>query len=418
MTVLTSRPAAGPLSLPRPFWTLWLGIVINRSGAVVQPFLAVYLVQAQGFSAGQAGAAMAFFGAGSLLSHLLAGALADRFGRRLTLTGGMLATSAAMVALGAANGFTAVLVTAFLLGLTIESYRPAAQAMVADLVSPDARPKAYGLLFWAMNLGYSIAMLTGGWLAGHGARTMFGVNAAVALAFAFVVWRALPESRPDEQPVSSARFRTVLPDRPMVVLCLSTAAYGVLYAQAFTTLPLAMDEQGIGRVDFGQAMALNGVLIVLVQPVATRWLARLDHVRVLATGTAVVAAGFALTALVHDALGLALTVVVWTAGEIIVAGALPTIVATLAPAGLQGTYAGISGMSWAAGAALAPVAGTLILPLGPAALWCSMGAIGATSALAALLTTRAVQHRTHTETIDEPRNPDAEDDAEAVRMSL
>ncbi|WP_157430150.1 MFS transporter [Actinomadura oligospora] len=396
MTVLTSRPrvTTGPLSLPRPFWTLWLGIVINRSGAVVQPFLAVYLVRAQGFTSGQAGATMAAFGAGSLLSHVLAGALADRFGRRLTLTGGMLATSAAMVALGAAQGFTAVVVTAFLLGLTIESYRPASQAMVADLVSPESRPKAYGLLFWAMNLGYSIAMLTGGWLAGHGAQTMFGVNAAVALAFAFVVWRALPEPRRSEKAVASPGLRSVLRNRPMVVLCFSTAAYGVLYAQAFTTLPLAMAGQGIGRVDYGQAMALNGVLIVLIQPVATRWLARLNHVHVLATGTAVVSAGFALTALVHNALGLALTVVVWTAGEIIVAGALATIVAALAPAGLQGTYAGISGMSWAAGAALAPVVGTLLLPLGAGPLWCVMGAIGATSALATFLTAPAVHRRT------------------------
>ncbi|MEV6106457.1 MFS transporter [Streptomyces sp. NPDC051940] len=397
MAVLTPRPSrapSGPSSLPRPFWTLWLGVVINRTGAIVQPFLSVYLVEVQGFTLARAGAVMTAFGVGSLLSHVLAGWLTDRFGRRPTLTCGMLATSAAMVALGAARGFTAVAVAAFLLGLTIESYRPAAQAMVADLVPPPLRQRAYGLLFWATNLGYAVAMVAGGRLADHGAHAMFGVNAAVALVFAAVVWRAVPESRPAEGPPPGPQLRTALRDRPMLAVCAVTSAYGLLFAQAFTTLPLAMAEQRVSRADFGLAMALNGVLIVVLQLPVTGWLARWDRVRVLAAGTTVVAAGFALTALVHDARTLALTVAVWTAGEIVVAGTLPSIVADLAPPGLQGTYAGVSGMSWAAGAALAPLAGAALLPVGPRPLWLTLGAVGAAAALGTLMAGASVRRRT------------------------
>ncbi|MBG0829001.1 MFS transporter [Planomonospora sp. ID67723] len=394
MAVLTSAAPAGPLSLPRPFWMLWLGTVINRTGAVVQPFLSVYLVHVQGFTLPGAGVVMTAFGVGSLLSHVLAGWLADRFGRRTTLIGGMLAASAALVVLGAASGLFAVTATAFLLGLTIESYRPASQAMVADLVPPALRPRAYGLLFWGVNLGYSVAMVAGGWFAEHGARAMFGVNAAVAVAFAAVVWRTVPESRPAGGPAAGTGLRAVLRDRPMLAVCAVTAAYGALYAQAFTTLPLAMAEQGVGRTHFGLAMALNGVLIIAVQPLAGKWAARRDPSRVLAAGTAVVAAGFALTALVHDVRGLVLTVAVWTAGEIVIAGAVPTVVAALAPRELQGTYAGVSGMSWSAGAVLAPVIGTALLPSGPEALWTGVGLIGAASALGALLTGGPVRRRT------------------------
>ncbi|MFF5209154.1 MFS transporter [Streptosporangium sp. NPDC000396] len=396
MAVLTSQPSVAPadrLSLPRPFWMLWLGTVINRTGAVVQPFLSVYLVQVQNFTLSQAGAVMTVFGVGSLLSHVFAGWLADRFGRRLTLTGGMLAASAAMVVLGAASGFPAVTATAFLLGLTIESYRPTSQAIVADLVSPTLRPRAYGLLFWGVNLGYSVAMVAGGWFADHGAHAMFGVNAAVAVAFAAVVWRAVPESRPAGTSLTGARLGAVLRDRLMLGVCAVTAGYGALYAQAFTTLPLAVAEQGVNRTHFGLAMALNGVLIVAVQPLTGKWVARQDPNRVLAAGTAVVAAGFALTAFVHDARGLALTVAVWTSGEIVIAGTVPTIVAALAPQALQGTYAGVSGMSWSAGAILAPVIGTALLPLGPDVLWTGIGLVGAASALGALLVGGPVRRR-------------------------
>ncbi|MEO3799086.1 MFS transporter [Nonomuraea sp. B1E8] len=389
MAVLTVEPR----SLPRPFWMLWLGTVVNRTGAIVQPFLAVYLVQARGFTAAQAGAVMAAFGVGSLLSHVVAGWLADRFGRRLTLTGGMLATSAAMVVLGTSSGFTAVTVIAFLLGLTIESYRPASQAMVADLVPPALRARAFGLLFWGVNLGYSVAMVGGGWLADQGPQAMFAVNAAVAAVFAAVVWRAVPESRPAGGSLGGMRLRVVLRDRLMLAVCAVTAGYGVMYGQAYTTLPLAMAGQGVDRTHFGLAMALNGVLIIVVQPLTGAWVARRDPARVLAAGTAIVAAGFALTAFVDDAGGLALTVAVWTAGEILVAGTVPTIVAALAPREVQGTYAGVSGMSWSAGAALAPVIGTALLPLGAAVLWAGVGVIGAVSAAGALLLSRPVHQR-------------------------
>ncbi|MFF3452893.1 MFS transporter [Streptomyces sp. NPDC002730] len=399
MAVLTSRPAAapsaaGPSSLPRPFWMLWLGTVINRTGAMVQPLLSVYLVQVRGFTLAQSGAVMTAFGVGSLLSQVLAGWLADRLGRRATLTGGMLATSAAMVALGAASGFLAVATTAFLLGLTIDSYRPASQAMVADLVPPALRPRAYGLLFWGVNVGYSVAMVAGGWFADHGARAMFAVNAAAALTFAAVVWATVPESRPAGHSPPGGRLRAVLQDRLLLAVCAVTAGYGALYAQAFTTLPLAMAEQGVSRAQFGLAMALNGVLIIVVQPLTARWVGRRDPGLVLSAGTAVVATGFALTAYVQDGRGLALTVAVWTAGEIVIAGALPTIVASLAPHELQGTYAGVCGMSWSGGAVLAPVIGTALLPLGPRALWSGIGLIGACSALGALLVAGRVRRRT------------------------
>ncbi|MFI7119992.1 MFS transporter [Amycolatopsis sp. NPDC049868] len=381
MITLTS-PATGPLSLPRPFWMLWLGVLVNRAGAMVQPFLSVYLTRVQGFGIGETGAVMSVFGVGSVLSHVVAGRLADRFGRRVTLTGGMLATSASMVLMGAATGFELVALTAFLLGLTIESYRPASQAMVADLVPPSVRPRAYGLLFWGVNLGYAVAMVAGGWFADRGATAMFGVNAAVALAFAVLVWRAVPESRPAAVAGGGA-WRLVLRDPLMLAFSVVVTAYGAMYAQAFTTLPLAMAGQGITGVHFGLVMALNGLLIVAVQPLVGKRLSRLDPNRVLAAGTAVVATGFALTAFVHDAEGLAFTVVIWTVGEIAVAGSIPTIVSLLSPPALQGTYAGLSGMSWSVGAVLAPVLGSFLLPFGPGALWGGVGLVGLAAAFGA-----------------------------------
>ena len=47
------RQAAG--GLPRTFWLLWTGTLINRLGAFVVIFLAIYLTGERGFTQSQAG---------------------------------------------------------------------------------------------------------------------------------------------------------------------------------------------------------------------------------------------------------------------------------------------------------------------------------------------------------------------------
>ncbi|MDX6684202.1 MAG: hypothetical protein QOF86_330 [Baekduia sp.] len=66
--------------LPATFWTLWVGTLINRIGSFVTPFLGLYLTTERGLSVAAAGGLVAATGAGSVLSQPLGGALADRVG--------------------------------------------------------------------------------------------------------------------------------------------------------------------------------------------------------------------------------------------------------------------------------------------------------------------------------------------------
>lgn len=410
---MTSTTLAGPGflrsrlgGLPPAFWALWTGTLVNRVGMMVQPFIGVYLTQARGMSLAAAGAVMAVFGVGSLLSQIIAGWLADRFGRRITLTGGMVATAATMVALGYSASLPAIVATMFVLGMTVDIYRPASTALVADLIPPLDRPRAYGLLFWALNLGFTVAMVAGGWLAQAGYGWMFGINAATSLAFGLLVWRAVPETLParsgpggldgPDGPDGRGRggFADVLKDRLMVAFSVITLISTVAYSQAFTTLPLAMTHGGFTAVDYGMVIAVNGVLIVLVQPLTGDWFGRLDHSTVLAVGLAVIGAGFALTAAVSSIAGYALSVILWTAGEIVTAGIPGAIVAALAPPHLRGRYSGMYGFAWSGGALIAPLLGTGLLEVGPAVLWPAIGAINLVAAGGLLAIGPALRRRT------------------------
>ena len=74
------RPAAG--GLPRTFWFLWTGTLINRLGSFVVIFLAIYLTDARGFSASRAGLVIGLYGVGGAPRGSTATGETDEAGRR------------------------------------------------------------------------------------------------------------------------------------------------------------------------------------------------------------------------------------------------------------------------------------------------------------------------------------------------
>ncbi|MFC4906776.1 MDR family MFS transporter [Actinomadura gamaensis] len=385
--------------LPRAFWALWTGTLINRLGTMVEPFLGLYLTTARGLSLAQAGGVMTVLGAGSLGGQFLGGTLADRIGRRRTLLLSTLGTGGAMLALGYAQGMVALVAAAALLGLLMDMFRPASQAMVADMVPAADRARAFGLNFWAVNLGWAVAMVSAGTLARTGFHTLFWINAATAAAFGTLVWRAVPETRPARPAGADADprggFLDVLRDRVMVGYTLAAMAYVFVLMQSMTTMPLAMREHGLGPGTYGWVIAINGVVIITVQPLVNAWLTRRDHSLVLAAGMAVVAVGIGCTALASRPWEYAVAVVLWSFGEIMAASVLQAIVAGLAPDHLRGRYSGLYGLAWSGGFMLAPLGGTQLLGLGGSALmWPACGALGLAAAAAQIALGPAVRRRT------------------------
>jgi MFS family permease len=213
--------------------------------------------------------------------------------------------------------------------------------------------------------------------------------------FAVLVWRAVPETRPVHDGTATGGFGVVLRDRTMVAFTVIAFGNALVYLQTVTMLPVAMtDVAGLGTREFGMAMALNGILIVAFQPLVSGWLGRYDLPRVMALGLAVMAVGFAATTYAATAAHLALTVAVWTTGEIITAGIGGTIVAALAPAHLRGRYSGLFGFAWAVASVVAPLAGSRLLTAGMAALWYTVGAVGLLTAAGMLALGPAVRRRT------------------------
>ncbi|MET8450012.1 MFS transporter [Streptomyces sp. NPDC005209] len=382
-----SRAARETVSgLPRAFWWLWLSTLVNRLGAFVATFLALYLTLDRGYSASYAGLVASLHGLGGVVSSLGGGVMADRLGRRPTLLVAQSATAGCVALLGFVRDPVSIAAVAFLVGMASNASRPAVQAMMADIVRPEDRVRAFSLNYWAINLGFAVSSLAAGFVAEVSYRAGFLIEAGMTAACAVVVFVKLPESRPERVAEAAAAqdvgLGTVLRDgRYMAVVGLSFLV-ALVFQQGSVGLPVAMGTAGFSPADYGTAIAVNGVLIVALQIPVTRFIEHRDPRRLLVVSSVLAGYGFGLTAFAGSVGAFALTVCVWTLAEIVSAPTQTGLVVRLSPVHGRGRYQGMYTLSWAVAALVAPLMSGLVIDrFGAEWLWGACALVGTVAAL-------------------------------------
>ncbi|MGY4955515.1 MDR family MFS transporter [Streptomyces nigrescens] len=379
--------------LPRPFWWLWGETLITSAGGFVLPFLAIYLTSVRGYSVSFASLALTVFGVGSGIASLAGGVLADRLGRRVVLLASEVLAVVGMLALGTARTQIMVLVGTLVVGVGLNATRPARAAAVADLVSEEGRPRAFSLLYWGTNLGSSVAAVSAGLAAEHGFFLLFVVNACANLAAGAVVYRCVPETRPEPVPRRGSKSLpagAVHRDRPFLVLLGSVLLLGILFQQPLVALPLTMTADGLSPAGYGLAMMMNGLVIVIFQIPLTRLAGRIRPEFALAAATVLTGIGLGCTVAVHSVPGYAATVVLWSLGEIVIWPTCMTLVAALAPPHQQGAYQGWFLSVWSVSVALAPLFSSQLIGAfdGTAVVWTACLVLALVAATAHLVLAR------------------------------
>jgi MFS family permease len=382
----------GPLGLPRTYWLLWSGMLLNRLGGAVFCLLSVYLTRDRGLSAPLAGLVMALYAAGSTIAGPVGGMLADQVGRRATLLVGTGCSGLLMLALGFSGGVGTgawmILTIAPLLGFFSDLCRPPLQAAVADVVAAEHRARAYALLYWAINLGFAGAAALGGALAEHNFKLLFVIDALTTFGYGAIVLLGVPETCPATSrasPRAGDRAALLQPfrDRRFMSFVAIQLLLLLAFVQVIVAMPLDMRNHGLPTSQIGWLLGLNGVIIVLAQPLALRFLRGFSQVHWLAAGAALTGVGLGAMALAGGAPVYAAASVLWTFGEIGFSTAAPTLVAELSPADRRGAYHGTYHLAWGVASMVAPLIGSLVLArLGGAALW--LGCLAAGLAAGAL----------------------------------
>jgi MFS family permease len=378
--------------LPRPFWYLMAGTFVNRIGYVVEPFLALYLAGPRSLTPAVIGVVLACFGAGSFVSQIVGGYLADRIGRRRTLVIGMVGTAACFTVLASVRHLALIALACAMTGLLIDVYRPAMSAAVADLVPSSARPRAFALIYWAINLGVAAAGILGGLLANRSYWLLFVADAVTCLLFAVIIASAVPETKPTSVTGEPGSYGRVLKDGIAIGL-FASILLGTLVTCNSWSRPLYVRASGLSAGAYGVIYATNPVAVILAQPLVLRLIDRIRVVPTMAASSLIIGVGFGLTAFANSIPVFAVTVLIWTIGEIGFNAVGPALIAEIAPPEMRGRYNGLIGTAYGDAALLGPLAGTWLFGLNENLLWLTCLLTGALSGAAVLALGPAIARR-------------------------
>ena len=280
---------------PRTFWTLVLITFVDRvGGAMLFPFFALYLTKKFEIGMTQVGVLFAAFSVSSFIGSMLGGALTDRLGRKSIIIFGLVASSLSTLAMGLVNTYEAFFMIALFVGILTDTAGPAHQAMVADILPEPKRAQGYGILRVAFNLSVVIGPAIGGLLAARSYMALFVTDAVISLITAALVFRFIPETRPEINPDApqesmvgsfSGYFR-VLRDTAFMLFLGASMLMVLTYMNMNTTLGVFLrDVHGVPEAGYGWLLSLNAAMVVLFQFPITRRIENQQPLLMMAAGT-------------------------------------------------------------------------------------------------------------------------------------
>jgi predicted MFS family arabinose efflux permease len=243
---------------------------INRAGAMVLPFMTLYLTKSLGFSLSQAGWVMGAYGLGSIIGAYIGGQLTDRLGFYHIQLYSLIGSSVFLILLIFLTDYYLILGTVFIFSLITDTLRPANSVAIAAYSAPENRTRSFSLMRFAINLGFSVGPALGGIVAEYlGYRWIFLIDAITCLGAALILFIYLPfnpahvpEKKSKEIPKGPSAYQ----DTSYLLFIFLTAIWATLFFQLFTSVPVYWENDIYfteGKI--GLLLALNGLIIVLFE---------------------------------------------------------------------------------------------------------------------------------------------------------
>lgn len=355
--------------LSTPAWMLALVMLINRSGAMVIPFLGIYMINHLSFSLEDTGTVLSCFGIGAVAGSFAGGWLTDKVGHFKVQLFSLILTVPMFFLLPELNTVMKLAVGVFMLSLISETFRPANSVSIAYYSKPDNIIRSFSLNRMAMNLGFSIGPALGGFLAAISYTFLFYGNAIAAFFSAILFFIYFRNRKGNEKKASevaieeiAVKERSPYKDVLFMLFSILCSIFTVCFFQLLSTLPLyyravyQMTEANIGVI-----LAFSGVVVFLLEMLLVHIAEkRLSPRDIIVLGTLLCGFSFLILNLAHGMWVLYTAMFVLCLAEILAMPFMATITLQRSTLKTRGAYMGINALSVSVAHVFSPFVGTRV----------------------------------------------------------
>lgn len=369
--------------LSREVWFMALTMLVNRAGAMVIPFLSLYLTSYLDFSLNQVGWILSFYGFGSVAGVFMGGKLSDQIGYYKVMYFSLIATGIVFFIIQYITDFYALCAGIFVLTLVADTFRPAVWVALDDYSEPENRTRSVTLIRLAINLGFSLGPALGGLIIMYlSYKSLFLVDGITCLLASLIIMIYLRQKSELKKKGDTSDSPKLSPyaDGDFLIFWLGMFLMGFIFMQVFSTIPLYYkEEMGLEEGHIGLLLAMNGLLIFLLEmPIVNAMVkGKLDNLKIIIAGSFLLVLSF-LVLNGGSWVGFAVIGIVFmTFGEMLGFPFSNAFALERSKRGNQGAYMAMYSMSFSVAHILGPNIGMQFSDrFGFASTWYLMGGIG------------------------------------------
>ncbi|MHA7058255.1 MDR family MFS transporter [Aquimarina sp. M1] len=340
--------------LSKEVWWLALITLINRMGAMVIPFLSLYLSDDLCFSFGQIGWVMTSYGLGSLLGAWIGGKLSDHIGYYKVILGSLLLTGISFFIVQYFTSFWSICISFFVLITVADAARPAFFVALSAYSKPENKTRSLTFIRLAINLGFSMGPALGGLIiATIGYYGLFWIDGITCVIAGLIMIKTLHPKKAriiDKEVVIDSPTPAHM-DKIYILFLIALALFGFVFVQYFSTIPLYYKEvHFLSEQHIGLILALNGALIFVFEMPLIAYLesSSLSKIGNVISGFILTGISFILLVLTPWAGIVVIGMVIATVGEMISFPFGNAFALGRSKKGRQGNYMGLYSMSFSA----------------------------------------------------------------------
>ncbi|MFT5751224.1 MAG: putative MFS family arabinose efflux permease [Flavobacteriales bacterium] len=352
MTVLLRNYIKTFEGLSREIWWLALITFVNRLGAMVIPFLSIYLNESLDFSLEDIAWVMSAYGLGSLFGSWLGGKLTDQIGYYKVILLSLIFTGANFLWVMHVESFWMICISFFFLITLADMGRPAFFVALSAYSKPENKTRSLTLIRLAINLGMGAGPMLGGILIGTlGYQSIFYVDGITCLAAAILMTQVLHPKKAKEldKEVIVKNPRPPLKDFPYVIFLIALALFAAIFVPIFSIVPVFYRTvHELSEVSIGLIIGMNGLLIVICEMPLINWLQKQRWTDIGYTIFGLLLTGFSFLLLIWESwAGIVLISMLFlTVGEMISFPFSNKFALDRSKSGKQGAFMGLYTMSF------------------------------------------------------------------------